>query len=208
MGELRKAIKTPFGIFFILLWASMLWTISCATVPELRVEYRVPEASSILEGREISLAFEDIRTNKEILGPGAKKDFKGFAGNIALSIAHGDEKGFRVGLYDIQSLFLELFRKRCETLGIKIVPKGKIIQNHIVIALKELSLDLDNRKWIAKMSYEARLMNDDRMVKKQMISGQTDHVKIVGRAQADKVMGDIFTDLINKLDITKLLQET
>ena len=201
MGEYKKTMGSLSGIFF-----ALLFIVSCATVPELRVEYRVPSQADTFKGKEIGLRFEDIRADKEILGPGAKDDFKGFTGNIALSLAYGRDKGFRIGLYDLQSLFMEIFKKRFETFGIIVIPEGKATQDKVVIALKELTLDLDKRKWVAKMGYEARLFRDDRMVKKQIISGQTDHVKIIGRAQADKVMGDIFTDLINKMDPVKLFE--
>jgi uncharacterized lipoprotein YajG len=203
MNENKKLVGSILGVLFILSMVA-----SCATIPELRVEYRVPNQKDTFKGKEVSLAFEDIRENKEILGPGARNDFKGFTGNITLSLAYGTEKGFRMGLYDLQSLFMEVFKKRFEVEGIKVVSEGNIAQEKIIIVLKELTLDLDNRKWIAKMSYEARLMRDNRMVVKQTISGQTDHAKIIGRVQADKVMGELFTDLINRMDPVKLLQGT
>lgn len=202
MSHQKKTTRFLLGIIFILFFMG-----SCATVPELRVEYRVPTQVDTFKGKEVALAFEDVRTNKEILGPGAMEDFQGFTGNFALSLAYGNEKGFRIGLFDLPSLYMEIFKKRFESLGIIIVPEGKTAREKVVIVLKEFSLDLDKRKWIAKMDYEARLFRDNSMVKKQMISGQTDNVKIVGRAQADKVMGEIFTELINKIDVVNLFQD-
>ncbi|MBN1850877.1 MAG: hypothetical protein JW932_20095 [Deltaproteobacteria bacterium] len=202
MGIFTKAKRSLLGIFFVLFFIN-----SCATVPELRVEYRVPTQSEAFKGKEIVLIFEDIRENREILGPGAKEEFQGFTGNFTLSIAYGKDKGFRIGSYDLQALFMEIFKKRFESLGISVVPENETAREKVVIALKEFSLDLDKRKWIAKMDYEARLFKDDRMVKKQMMNGQTDHVKILGRTQAHKVIGEIFTELINKMDIVNLFQE-
>ena len=56
------------------------------------------------------------------------------------------------------------------------------------------------------MNYEARLVKNNQVLNKLMINGQSDRAKIVGRAQADKVMGDLFTDLVNTLDVVKLFQ--
>lgn len=200
MGKWKYAMGMLGALFIVFLIAS------CATVPELRVEYRVPAKTDVLKGEEIFLDFKDARTNKEILREGAKTEFKGFSGNIALSLAYGEEKGFRTGLYDLRSLFLEIFNKRLTNLGMKVIPKRQSDQAHMVIVLKEFTLDLEKRKWIARMSYEARSLRDNKVLRKETISGQADQMKIMGRAQADKVMGEILTDLVNRLDVVKLLQ--
>jgi hypothetical protein len=196
--------KYTIGMLGVLFIVSLI--ASCATVPELRVEYRVPEKSDVLKGKKIFLDFEDARANKEILREGAKTEFEGFSGTIALSLAYGAEKGFRVGLYDVRALFLEIFNKRLANLGMTVVVKQQSDQAHMVIVLKEFTLDLENRKWIARMSYEARSLRDNQVLRKETISGQVDQMKIMGRTQAYKVMGEILTDLVNRLDVVKLLQ--
>ena len=196
----RTAVCIPI-MFFVLICIS-----ACATVPELRVEYRIPSKVNTFKGEAVFLSFEDMRDDKEILGNGAKKDFEGFSGHIALSLAHGTDKGFRVGLYELEPLFLEIFKLRMESLGMNIVSERKSAASEVVIALKALSLDLKKRKWVAKMNYEARLVKNNQVLNKLMINGQSDRAKIVGRAQADKVMGDLFTDLVNTLDVVKLFQ--
>ena len=75
--------------------------ISCATIPHLNVEYRLPPKSDELKGKKVSLVFEDRRAVKDILGKGAQKDFKNFSGNISYSLARGKEKGFKIGLYTV-----------------------------------------------------------------------------------------------------------
>ncbi len=196
--------KPTMGMLGVLFIVSLI--ASCATVPELRVEYRIPEKSDVLKGKELFLDFEDARTNKEILKEGAKPEFKGFSGNITLSLAYGAEKGFRAGLYDLRALFLEVFHKRLNNLGMTVIPKRQSDQAHMVIVLKEFTLDFENRKWIARMSYEARSLRDNKVLRKETISGEADQMKIMGRVQADKVMGEIVTDLVNRLDVVTLLQ--
>ena len=168
MRTYQQKTVSMISMLFILMFIS-----ACATVPELRVEYRIPSKVNTFQGKAVFLSFEDMRTNKEILGKGAKKDFEGFTGHIALSLARGTDKGFRVGLYDLESLFLEIFKLRMESLGINIVSDRKSAESEVVIALKGLSLDLKKRKWVAKMNYEARLVKDNRVLNKLIINGLT-----------------------------------
>ncbi len=181
--------------------------ISCATIPHLNVEYRLPPKSDELKGKKVSLVFEDRRAVKDILGKGAQKDFKNFSGNISYSLARGKEKGFKIGLHTIPSLFMEVFKLRLENLGIEVVSEGEKDETAIVIVLKDLILDLINRKWVVTMDYEAGLVRDQKILARQMISGQGERLKLVGRGQADVVMGEIFTDMVNRLNVARLFQQ-
>jgi len=181
--------------------------ISCATIPHLNVEYRLPPKSDELKGKKVSLVFEDRRAVKDILGKGAQKDFKNFSGNISYSLARGKEKGFKIGLYTIPSLLMEVFKLRLENLGIEVVSEGEKDETAIVIVLKDLILDLINRKWVVTMDYEAGLVRDQKILARQMISGQGERLKLVGRGQADVVMGEIFTDMVNRLNVARLFQQ-
>ena len=198
----NKAVRCFMGIFFVL--PVML---SCAGVPELKVNYRLPPKSDELKGKRVFLGFEDTRTTKDILGRGAQKEFIGFSGNVSFSLARDKEKGFRMGSYDIPSLFMETFKRRLKILGIEVLPEKKGGQTGVVIVLEDFLLDLIGRKWVATMGYEARLVKDEKVLAKQMISGQAERLRLMGRGQADVVMGDIFTDLVNRLDLGKLFQQ-
>ena len=197
-----QALRCLIGTLFLL--TAML---SCATVPELKVNYRLPPESGELKGKRVFLGFEDIRTAKDILGRGAQKEFKNFPGNVSFSLARGKEKGFKMGAYDIPSLFMEVFKRRLEILGVEVVPEKKSGQIEVVIVLEDFLLDLIGRKWVATIGYEARLVKDENVLAKQMISGQAERLKLLGRGQADIVIGDIFTDLVNRLDVSKLFQQ-
>ena len=153
------------------------------------------------------LLFEDHRAAGELLGKGAQKEFKNFSGNISFSLARGKESGFKMGIYDLPSLFTEAFKRRLKNLGIEVVSEREEGKNTIIIDLKEFLLDLKNRKWVVSMEYEAKLETDGKVLAKQMISGQAERVKLIGRKQADVVLGEIFTELVNKLDVGRLFQQ-
>jgi uncharacterized lipoprotein YajG len=190
------------GIFLILCLA-----VSCATVPELKVHYLLPITSDELKGKSVFLAFRDDREKKDIMSEGAKQRFGPFAGNVSLFLNKGTVgKGTSLGLFDVRSLFMEVFNRRLESLGISVVPEKKMTQLDLAIILKEFSLDLINKKWVARMAYEARLESSGKLLKNQIISGEAERLRIMGNSQAETVMSEIFTDIINRLDIGSLFR--
>ena len=194
-------------ILYVAILLLLTVMISCATIPHLNVEYRLPSPSDELRGKKVALVFEDKRGGEDILGRGAQKDFKNFSGNISYSLARGQEKGFKIGLYTVPSLFTEVFRLRLENLGIEVIPEREKGETELVIVLKDLLLDLIDRKWVATMEYEARLVKDQKILIKQTITGQAERLKLIGRGQADVVMGEIFTDMVNRLNVPRLFQQ-
>lgn len=197
-----QGLTRAVGIVFL-----FMSLISCATVPELTVNYRLPPESKGLKGHQFVLSFKDLRSSKEILGAGASREFKRFPGNVTLSLARGKETAFKIGVYDIPALFMEVFKRRLEGLGARIVqePKGEEVE--LVIALKEFFMDLSGRTWVVTMEYEARIVKGKDILAKQTISGQAERFKLVGRSQADTVVSEIFTDLVNRVDVSSLLEK-
>jgi hypothetical protein len=57
------------------------------------------------------------------------------------------------------------------------------------------------------MGFEARLMKEGELLASQTISGQAERLKVLGRRDADKVMGEIFSDVVNRLDVPRLFQQ-
>ena len=99
----NQPLRSLIVVFFFLAGA-----VACATVPELKVNYRLPPKSEALRGRKVCLVFKDMRTNKDILGNRAQQEFKHFSGNVTLSLARENEAGFKMGAYDVSSLFKKL----------------------------------------------------------------------------------------------------
>ena len=194
------------GILFLL-----VWTVSCATVPELKINYRLPPKSKALESKRVVVGFEDARASKDIMGRGAKKEYKNFTGNITYSLAREDEPGFRRGAYKVPSLFKDVFKRRLRYLGAEVVLNKEYSDVELRIVLKELLLDLVKedlvkKKWTVTMSYEAQIIQNGEVLANQMISGKGERAKVMGKVDADKVMGEVFEDLVNRLDVPRLFQ--
>jgi hypothetical protein len=190
------------GVFFVVFVIT-----SCATLPELTVNYGLPPETDELKGKKIFLSLVDNREVRDILGEGARKEFKNFSGSISLSLARGKDEGFKVGLYDLSSLFMEVFKRRLQNLGAEVAPERNQADVEVAIVLKEFLLDLIDRKWTVTVAYEARLVKNKKLLAKQTITSSGERVKLVGRRQADTVLSEIFTEMINKLDVKRLLEQ-
>jgi hypothetical protein len=202
MEEKSGARRRFIGMLFVLMAVT-----SCTTIPELKVTYQLPMRSEALKGKKVFLGFEDARKSKDLIGKGAQEQYKNFSGNITLFFARGDDTGFKIGVYHIPALFKEVFKERLEYLGVVVVSERKESEIEMVIVLKDLLLNLVGRDWVVTMDYEAKLMKDGEFLGSQTISGQAERLKLLGRSDADKVMGEIFSDVVNRLDVPRLFQQ-
>src|SRR4030042_524072 len=101
----------------------------------------------------------------------------------------------------------EVFRLRIENEGFEIVPEKKASQVELVFVLQEFSLDLVDRTWKVRLGYEARLVKNGAVLSKQFANGEAERQKIMGTEQADAVVGDLFVDVMNRLNVEKLFRE-
>ena len=74
------------------------------------------------------------------------------------------------------------------------------------IVLKEFKLDLQNRKWIITMNYQANLVKEDIIVTGQTITGSAERLRVVGSKDAEIIVGELVTEVANKLNLNDLLQ--
>jgi len=206
MKEINQALASVLFRGLVTLLVSLL-IFSCASIPELQVLYKLPPPSKQLKGRLVTLTVDDERASKTVLGKGAKEEFKGFSGNISLSVAGYNEKELRVGIFNVPDLMGEAFKRKLENLGVEVLSEKTLAKLELVIVLKEFSLDLDGREWVAKMSYEAKLIRARDTLTTQIIDGQAERYKVLGRGSADTLMGEIFTDMVNALDLSRLFKQ-
>jgi hypothetical protein len=60
---------------------------------------------------------------------------------------------------------------------------------------------------MADISYEASLTQDTQLVAREVVTGSAERLKMIGSGGAEKVIGEIFTDMINRLNIERLFQQ-
>ena len=179
---------------------------SCAAIPELKVHYRLPPASDQLKGRRVVLALEDARTTKEILGQGAQEEIGNFSGHFTFSFAPHQKSGFKTGVFEVPDMVKEGFKRRLENMGAEVSFEQSPGEPKLLIVLNEFLLDLEDREWIAKTAYEARLVRDGTILSMQTISVNAQRFKFLFWGEADTILADVFTDMVNRLDVLKLFQ--
>ena len=196
---------------YTLIWLSILalmaanfW--SCAPSNLLRVHYQLPTKSDSLAGKQILLTFTDAREQKTILSESAQEDLSDFSGGFTLVVVQdsGDEK--LLGAYDLLALLKEAFKQRLEQSGLQVTEKIQL-KHQIEFVLNRFVLDLKARKWILTMSYQTILKENGDLVLSESISGTAERVKVVGSRDAEKLISELISDTINKVDITKLFQK-
>ena len=181
---------------------------SCATKPYININYRLLSTSESLEGSSVFLTFKDDRTDKTTFSDAARKQFKQFTGKFSLTLIRENENIVDLGNVDLPGLFKEAFSKRMENLGVKVASEQGKELPVVEIVLKSFFLDLAGGKWITNINYEARLIKNNKILAWQNTSGSAERTKLFGTRNADKVLGELFTDMINEPDIVKLLRES
>jgi hypothetical protein len=189
------------------IFAALLFTQACSSIAYIQLNDRLPAKANALEGRKVFLAVEDERKTKEFAGRGVKREFDNFSETLSYSVRKGTEPPLKLGLFDAPSLVKEAFRLRIENEGVEIVPEKKASQVELVFVLQEFSLDLINRTWKVRLGYEARLVKNGAVLSKQFATGEAERLKIIGTEQADAVVGDLFADVMNRLNVAKLFRD-
>ena len=75
---------------------------------------------------------------------------------------------------------------------------------NLEMQLQNFVLDREGKNWKADLAYKAVTSKGDRVLTNQTVSGSAERLKIVGTRDAEKLLGEIFSDMVNKLDPEKL----
>ena len=180
---------------------------ACASKPFLKVHYQLPSSSTALTGESISLAVSDRRNDDSFLSSNAKKSIKNFNDTYSLVVLHDDGSGNLIGAYDLDSLLREIFRQRLKNEGLQVIAIADSADANLEIELKEFKLDIVDRKWVLHMSYQAGLSKNRGLIAKESVNGSAERLKIMGKSDAEKILGELVSDMVNKLDVARLLQQ-
>jgi len=199
MRVLFYCLKFAFPLFFA-------FFCSCTTIPTLKVTYEMTSKSNVLEGKEIFFKFVDQRTDKDIIGDTARGLYEGYSGNISFILSGQGSEGYLVGIYDVEELFRETFALYLENHGLQLSDEKKSGIPQLTIWLEKFILDLDGRKWFAVISYEAEFVKNGRTIVRKF-KGEGQKFRISGLNQAHAVVSEVFTDIVNQLDIQSMFAD-
>jgi hypothetical protein len=184
-----------------------VFTSACSSKSFLKVQYQLPSSTTrVLDGQNVSLSIADMRNKDVFLTKSAKKSLKDFNDSFSLVVLRQDGSGNLVGAYDLNSLLIEVFKQRLENAGMQVIAAQDGADPALVIQLKKLELDLTGRKWIIRMGYQARLEDSGKLLASESINGSAERLKVIGKSDAEKLLSELLSDMVNKLDLVKLFQ--
>ena len=194
-------------IFAIPALVLAFFTCTCSSKPFLKVQYQLPSQSNALEGKMLILAVSDMRAKNALLTENARKSLKDFNGTFSLVVLSEDGSGNLVGAYDLVSLLTEVFQQRLKNEGIQTTAVADSALPELKIEITEFQLDYTKRKWITRMNYQASLLDSGILLSKESVSGEAERLKVLGKSDAEKILGELLTDTVNKLNLARLLQQ-
>jgi hypothetical protein len=200
-----KKPHAGFNVAILFVVAAMMF--SCAKKSYIDVNYRLPTAADTLAGRRVFVETRDLRPDKEIFDSRAKKKFEYFTGLFALSLEQPDDQHRILGAYELPKLFETALIQRLQTLGVDIAESPSPTVPVFQIKINQFRIKLIGQKWLADVSYEASLTQDTQLIAREVVTGSAERMKLMGSGGAEKVIGEIFTDMINRLNIERLFQQ-
>ena len=173
----------------------------------LIIHYQLPAPSETLAGKKVQLAVTDARADKAFLSDSARKSLLSFNDTFSLVVLKQDGSGNLLGVYDLTALLSQIFSQRITNMGMQVVPTAESADFKLEIKLKEFRLDLASRKWVANMNYQADLLKDGNVRAMETVSGSAERLQLLKKSDAEKVLGELLTDMANKLDLVRLFQQ-
>ena len=180
---------------------------ACASKPFLKVQYQLPSPSNTLQGKQISLTVSDMRSRETLVTETARKSLRDFKGTFSLVVLRDDGSGNLKGAYELVSLFNEVFQQRLKNQGILVTTVADSTLPELKIEITEFQIDYANRKWIVGMNYKASLLDNGILLSKESVSGQAERLKVMGKKDAEKILSELLTDVVNKLNLVGLFQQ-
>jgi hypothetical protein len=77
--------------------------------------------------------------------------------------------------------------------------------DRLEVAVQTFRIDLKKHKWVADLGYAVSLHKPSGTVLTEKIRGKAERVKLVGKGDIEKVIGEIFSDSVNRLNLKRLL---
>ena len=192
-------------IRWILLIILAMTLLACSQKPVFQVNYTLPQTLAAYPDKRVYVRASDGRSMTQFLTPAAAKELKDFSGLFSLVVLKGENVGDLVGAYEIVPLMSALCTQRliASSVEVAITPTSSL--TNLEIVLKSFQLDYVKRKWVASLSFEAIASGPDGSTRRQTVQGSAERLKVWGNKEAEALVSELATDMINKLELERLL---
>lgn len=179
----------------------------CAPRTYLIVDYELPQGDYKLDGSQVRMQIRDMRKSKLLLTQTAAAEFEGFNDRYNLAWIQSDKTRQKVGNFDMEEMVGETFRKRLEMLGVHVMRSSLSSAPLFLVEVVEMQIDLKDHNWSAQMSCRITLEGEGGKTAHQEVIGSAQRPKILGRKGADTVLSELFTDVVNRVNIERLFEQ-
>ncbi len=200
MKQHKSNLGTLFAALIILLILA-----ACAKPYHFYVKYNLVESGIGLKDKKVFLTVLDERDSVDFLSQKARNEFDLWDGRYALYHTPKKPKG-NIETYPLSGLIEAAMKMRLENMGITVETEKKDDTPLFEVTLNNFFLDLKDRTWLSDFSYAVKLTLDNQKTAREKVSGQAERTKIMGRGAGEILVGEIFTESLNKLDIVKLFK--
>lgn len=173
----------------------------------LIVDYAVAPRSQYLKGQSVVIQVEDLRKIKSVMESRALRAFPDFQNRYSLAWIMPNRQRMLAGEHDLSGLFEQAFKKRLERLGVNVIQDKDSSIPVFKVSLNTVRIKLIGVRWYATVSCTAGLVVNERRFAGETITGNAERVRVIGRKGADIVLSNIFTDVVNRIDVAKLFQQ-
>jgi hypothetical protein len=191
-------------VFSMILFIGML-TSFCASKNLLTVKYQLPPQPVQPKEIKVALQVKDMRENPNIATKSARLALKNFTENFVLIVAQENKNDKLVGAFGLSSMLKKIFKHRLENAGVVVTEEQDPLIPLVEIVLKEFTIDLPNRNWVITMNYQANLIEQNRVVAGETVAGSAERLRVIGSKDAEIVIGELVTEVANKLNLNELL---
>jgi len=188
----------------MILFIGML-TSFCASKNLLTVKYQLPPQPVQPKEIKVALQVKDMRENPNIATKSARLALKNFTENFVLIVAQENKNDKLVGAFGLSSMLKKIFKHRLENAGVVVTEEQEPSIPLVEIVLKEFTIDLPNRNWVITMNYQANLIEQNRVVAGETVTGSAERLRVIGSKDAEIVLGELVTEVANKLNLNELL---
>jgi hypothetical protein len=201
MLSICRGIRAISIILFVAIATSF-----CASKNFLVVNYTLPVETEIPREKPVSLVFKDYREDPATVTKSARMALKDFSGNFTLIVSQENKNDRLAGAFSLNSMIRQIFKTRLENAGIRVAPKGESRETVVEIILKAFKLDLVGRKWVINMTYQANLVRQNQFSAGETVTGSAERLRVVGSKDAELVIGELITDVVNRLNLGELFK--
>jgi hypothetical protein len=205
MEDLMMRIRHPFYWTLLVSFLVATTLVACGGRSYMNVVYQLPEAYKGFPDQPVFLEVTDQRGEADIFTAEAKSAFRHFTGLFSLEVVGVNGSSQMAGAYDLAGLFEEALRERFRRQGVTLLDAPQADADRLVVTVETFRIDLKQHKWVADLGYAVALHKPSGTILTEKIRGNAERVKLMGKRDIEKVIGDIFSDSVNRLDLKRLL---